>query len=179
MGRSKIPESRRDWHFFFVYLYIFTPKSERQYAVWTYLVHLCVYVCTRICVVCVSWLLQLFYFFFFVQSLSCVMFHLFIFFNGFLLLLWLLLLFYVFCSCLLFVCICLLPRVLPAPFVHTYVIPLDPAESYVRSNCSWTIVRQLVERSMTLGGSRSIIEPFNFSNHRTTPKFPISRGVYE
>lgn len=41
---------RRDWLFF--YLYIFTPKSERQYAVWTYLVHLCflfcvyVYVCT-------------------------------------------------------------------------------------------------------------------------------------
>lgn len=36
---------------FFFYLYIFTPKSERQYAVWTYLVHLCfllsvrVYVC--------------------------------------------------------------------------------------------------------------------------------------
>lgn len=52
-GRSEIPGSRRDWHFFyffFFHLYIFTPKSERQYAVWTYLVHLCVYVCTRMCV---------------------------------------------------------------------------------------------------------------------------------
>lgn len=37
----------------FFYLYVFTPKSERQYAVWTYLVHLCFFfVCTCMCVSC-------------------------------------------------------------------------------------------------------------------------------
>lgn len=50
---------------FFFYLYIFTPKSERQYAVWTYLVHLCFLLCVRVCVYVYAflrvWLLQLFF----------------------------------------------------------------------------------------------------------------------
>lgn len=51
---------------FFFYLYIFTPKSERQYAVWTYLVHLCFpFLCVRVCVYVYAflrvWLLQLFF----------------------------------------------------------------------------------------------------------------------
>lgn len=61
---------RRDWLFF--YLYIFTPKSERQYAVWTYLVHLCFLLCLCVCVYVYAFLYVCgFYNYFFFSFVYC------------------------------------------------------------------------------------------------------------
>ena len=102
--------------FFFFYLYIFTPKSERQYAVWTYLVHLCVYVCTRMCVAFTTIFLfvSLSVFFFFIYfcshwlwffCYSCCRFPYFIHVRSYL---------FLFFSFFFFSFVCLLPRVPPA-----------------------------------------------------------------
>lgn len=57
---------------FFFYLYIFTPKSERQYAVWTYLVHLCFLLCLCVCVYVYAFLYVCgFYNYFFFSFVYC------------------------------------------------------------------------------------------------------------